>query len=123
MIQKFSLYSALTLCLTAFFSHPALASDLATEENNTIVKEDIASAQVTSEVCPTLLGQNAKFDSTIQRLIQTYLEEYSEQGMTYAQLQADSEYQSILAETRQGAKQTSQDEQKAACEEVLSYQE
>ncbi len=65
MIKKFSLFSALTLSLAAFISPSVMANDLTVEENNTIVKEDIASAQVMAEVCPAIIGQNAKFNSTI----------------------------------------------------------
>ncbi|WP_216936860.1 MULTISPECIES: MCR_0457 family protein [unclassified Acinetobacter] len=122
MIKKFSLFGALTLSVAAFISPSVLASDLTVEENDTIVKEDIASAQVMAEVCPAVIGQNAKLDSTIQQLIQSYLAEYSDKGMNYTKLQADSEYKSLLEEARQGAKQTSVGEQKTVCKEVLDYQ-
>ena len=122
MIKKFSLFSALTLSLAAFISPSVMANDLTAEENNTIVKEDIASAQVMAEVCPAIIGQNAKLNSTIEQLIQSYLAEYSDKSMSYAQLQADNEYKSILEEARLGAKQTSDDEQKTVCNEVLNYQ-
>ncbi|ENU63365.1 MCR_0457 family protein [Acinetobacter lwoffii] len=122
MIKKFSLFSALTLSLAAFISPSVMANDLTVEENNTIVKEDIASAQVMAEVCPAVIGQSAKLNSTIQELIQSYLAEYSDKGMSYQKLQADSEYKSLLEEARQGAKQTSSDEQKTVCEEMLNYQ-
>ena len=46
MIKKFSLFSARTFSLAAFISPSVMANDLTVEENNTIVKEDIASAQV-----------------------------------------------------------------------------
>ncbi|MBD8008248.1 MULTISPECIES: MCR_0457 family protein [Acinetobacter] len=122
MIKKFPLFGALTLSLTVFISPSVLATDLTVEENDTIVKEDIAAAQVMTEVCPAVIGQNAKLDSTIQQLIQSYLAEYSDKGMSYTKLQADSEYKSLLEEARQGAKQTAKDEQKTVCEEVLDYQ-
>lgn len=122
MIKKFSLFSALTLSLAAFISPSVMANDLTVEENNTIVKEDIASAQVMAEVCPAIIGQNLKFNSTVEQLIQSYLADYSDKGMSYQKLQADSEYKSLLEEARQGAKQTSSDEQKTVCEEMLNYQ-
>lgn len=122
MIKKFPLFGALTLSLTVFISPSVLATDLTVEENDTIVKEDIAAAQVMTEVCPAMIGQNAKLDSIIQTLIQSYLADYSDKGMSYQKLQADSEYKSLLEEARQGAKQTSTDEQKTVCEEILDYQ-
>ncbi|MGE8538913.1 MAG: MCR_0457 family protein [Acinetobacter sp.] len=122
MIKKFALFGTFALSLAALVSPSVMASDLTAEENNTIVKEDIASAQVMAEVCPVVIGKNAKFDSTIQTLIQSYLADYSDKGMSYQKLQADSEYKSLLEEARQSAKQTSSDEQKTVCEEVLDYQ-
>lgn len=122
MIKKFSLFSAFALSLAVSVSPSVMASELTVDENNTIVKEDIASAQVMAEVCPAMIGQNAKLDSIIQTLIQSYLADYSDKGMSYQKLQADNEYKSLLEEARQGAKQTSTDEQKTVCEEILDYQ-
>ncbi len=122
MIKKFSLFSAFALSLAVSVSPSVMASELTVDENNTIVKEDIASAQVMAEVCPAMIGQNAKLDSIIQTLIQSYLADYSDKGMSYQKLQADSEYKSLLGEARQGAKQTRTDEQKTVCEEILDYQ-
>ena len=122
MIKKFSLFSAFALSLAVSVSPSVMASELTVDENNTIVKEDIASAQVMAEVCPAMIGQNAKLDSIIQTLIQSYLADYSDKGMSYQKLQADSEYKSLLEEARQGAKQTSTDELKTVCEEILDYQ-
>ncbi len=53
-----------------------------------------------AEVCPAIIGKNAKFDSNIQSLIKSYLADYSEKSMTYEKLQADAEYKSFLAESR-----------------------
>ncbi|HJF27936.1 hypothetical protein OC498_04655 [Acinetobacter bohemicus] len=122
MMKKKSL-SGVALCFSALFSHSVLATtDLTTEESNTIIKEDIAAAQVMAEVCPAIIGKNATFDSVIQQLIQTYLGEYSVKGMTYSALQADSEYKSLLKEARDGAKQSSQEEQQTVCQEILDHQ-
>lgn len=63
MIKKFSLFSAFALSLAVSVSPSVMASELTVDENNTIVKEDIASAQVMAEVCPAMIGQNAKLDS------------------------------------------------------------
>lgn len=123
MMKKFSLWGTLALSLATFVSPAVIANDLTAEENDMIVKEDVASAQVMIEVCPGIIGQNAKFDTTIQQLIQSYLKEYSDKSMTYQKLQADSEYKTVLEEARQGTKQTAKDEQKTACEDVLAYQE
>lgn len=116
--------SLLGLGIAALFSSTVLADEsLSLEEANTIVKEDLASTQVIAEVCPAIIGKNAKFEQNIQSLINTYLQDYSDQSMTFDKIQADSEYKAILDETRLAAKETSKDEQLSVCDDVLNYQD
>jgi hypothetical protein len=123
MIKTISFRSLLSLGFAAVFSQAVMADEGLTQaEANTIVKEDIASAQVMTEVCPGVIGQNAKFDGNIKVLIQSYLADFSDKSMTYEKLQSDSEYKSVLNEARQTAKETSADEQKSVCGDVLGYQ-
>ncbi|MGA9697537.1 MULTISPECIES: MCR_0457 family protein [Acinetobacter] len=123
MIKTISLRGFLGLGLAALLSQAVLADESLTQaEANTLIKEDIASTQVMAEVCPAILGKNAKFNHNIQQLIQTYLQDYSDKSMTYDKIQADSEYKSVLDEARQAAKETSKDEQKTVCNEVVNYE-
>ncbi|UIP24335.1 MCR_0457 family protein [Acinetobacter towneri] len=119
MILALPFRRLLGLGFAVVMTQAVVASDLTAEEANTIIKEDVAAAQVMTEMCPALIGKNAKLDSNIQALIQTYLQDYSESNMTLAKLQADTEYQSVLTEARQAATDTSADEQKAVCLEAL----
>ena len=119
MILALPFRRLLSLGFAAVLTQSVIAEDLTAEEANTIIKEDVAAAQVMTEMCPALIGKNAKLDSNIQALIQTYLQDYSDSSMTLAKLQADTEYQSVLTEARQAAKDTSADEQKAVCLEAL----
>ncbi|KAB0623610.1 hypothetical protein F7P75_13840 [Acinetobacter gandensis] len=123
MIKTIALRGILGLGLAALLSQAVIADDGFTQdEANTIVKEDIASAQVMAEVCPALIGKNAKFDTNITTLTQSYLADYSDKSMTLAKLQADSEYKSVLEEARQAAKETDKSEQKSVCDDVLNYE-
>ena len=122
MITKISFRSLLGLGFAALLSQAVLADEGLTQaEANTIIKEDIASTQVMAEVCPAIVGKNAKFDHNIHQLIQSYLQEYSDKSMTYDKIQADTEYKSVLDEARQAAKETSKDEQKSVCDDVVNY--
>ena len=122
MIKTISFSSLLGLSFAAVFSQAVIADDGLTQaEANTIVKEDIASAQVMAEVCPAIVGKNATFDGNIKTLVQSYLADYSDQSMTYEKIQLDGEYKSLLQESRDSAKETSADEQKAVCDDVLNY--
>ncbi|NWK74054.1 hypothetical protein D7V64_00420 [Acinetobacter cumulans] len=124
MITTLSFRRLLGLSLAAVLSQAVIADEgLTPAEANTIIKEDIASTQVMAEVCPAIIGKNAKFDSNIQSLIKSYLADYSEKSMTYEKLQADAEYKSFLAESRTAAKESSKEEQKSVCDDVLNYEE
>ena len=111
------------LTITTFHSSAFASDKLSAAEANTVLKEDIAGTQVLSETCPALIGKQAKFDQNIQKLIQTSLKEYAGATMTFAALQNDAEYKSILAEAHKTLKETAADEQKTVCEDVLNYQE
>ena len=122
MIKSLTLRNFFGLGMAIMISQSAFALEgLSTEEANTIVKEDIAAAQVMTEFCPALVGQGSKIESNIQTLIQTYLQDYSDKSMTYAKLQSDSEYQSILQEARTDAKGTDKAEQKSVCDDVINF--
>ena len=123
MIKMISFRSFLGLGFAALLSQAVLADEGLTQaEANTIVKEDLASAQVMAEVCPAIVGKNAKFDHNIHQLIQSYLQDSSDKSMTYDKIQADTEYKSVLDEARQAAKETSKDEQKSVCDDVVNYE-
>jgi uncharacterized protein YpmS len=123
MITTLSFRRLLGLSLAAVLSQAVIADEgLTPAEANTIIKEDIASTQVMAEVCPAIIGKNAKFDSNIQTLIKSYLADYSEKSMTYEKLQADTEYKSFLEESRTAAKESSKEEQKSVCDDVLNYE-
>ena len=117
--------SVLRLVLTSIIlstsSQISLANeDLSTAEKNSIVKEDVAAMQVLKDYCPTVMGKNAKFDQNVQNLLAEYLNEYSDNSMTLQKLQQDAEYQKILKETQKSLNETSIDDNKFACEEIIT---
>ena len=123
MIKLISFRSLLSLGVAALLSQAVLANEgLTPAEANTMVKEDIASAQVMIEVCPAIIGKNAKFDHNTHQLIQSYLQDYSDKSMNFDKIQSNTEYKSILNEARQAAKETSKDEQKSVCDDVVNYE-
>ncbi|MBO6152033.1 MAG: hypothetical protein J6O15_05480 [Acinetobacter sp.] len=123
MIKLISFRSLLSLGVAALLSQAVLANEgLTPAEANTMVKEDIASAQVMIEVCPAIIGKNAKFDHNTHQLIQSYLQNYSDKSMSFDRIQSDTEYKSILNEAREAAKETSKDEQKSVCDDVVNYE-
>jgi len=122
MIKTLSFRRVLGLGFAVLFAQAVSANEgLTQEEANSIVKEDIASTQIMAEVCPAVIGKNAKLDANVKLLTQMYLKDYTG-SMTLDQLQADPEYKSILQETRKAAQETSKEEQQAVCMDVVEYQ-
>ncbi|MGN7835388.1 MCR_0457 family protein [Acinetobacter sp. 22323] len=122
MIKNTVAVAALALALTAGLSSPAFSAENLSAEVDLTIKEDLASVQVLTEVCPGIVGKNAKFEQNTQQLIKQYLSDYSDKSMTYDKIQQDKEYQSALQEARQEAKQTAKDEHQAVCNDLITQQ-
>lgn len=111
-LSRFIRFSALSFALVA------TTAVYANAEDDEIIREDIASAQVMTETCPAAIGKNAKFDQNIQKAISALLGKYSNKSATFENLQKDAEYQEVLTEAREAAKEVDSEEQKTVCEEV-----
>lgn len=108
------------LSLTFVTSSITFAAGADVNEENTLIKDDIASAQVLTEMCPSLIGKNAKFDQNIKKMVSSSLNGYSDKSATFESLQKDAEYQSLLKDARTAAKEVDNAEQKTACEDILT---
>lgn len=106
--------------LSAAFTLPTFAEGLSPAELDLLVKEDIATAQVLTEICPALIGEHAKINLHVDQFTQTNLKRLSDPATTLAQLKADTEYQAAYAEAKQVATEYDSAEQKQGCEEILA---
>ena len=113
-LSRFIRFSALSFALVA------TTAVYANAEDDEIIREDIASAQVMTETCPAVIGKNAKFDQNIKKMVSSSLSGYSDKSATFESLQKDTEYQSLLKDARVSAKEVDQAEQISACEDILS---
>ena len=104
-----------------FLVAPAVFADAASvKEADALIKDDIANAQVLIEMCPNLIGKNAKFDQNIKKMVDSYLGSYSDKSASLESLQKDAEFNTLLKDARQAATEVDKAEQKAVCEEVLN---
>ena len=71
------------LSLTFVTSSITFAAGADVNEENTLIKDDIASAQVLTEMCPSLIGKNAKFDQNIKKMVSSSLSGYSDKSATF----------------------------------------
>ena len=106
-----------------FLVAPAVFADAASvKEADALIKDDIANAQVLIEMCPNLIGKNAKFDQNIKKMVDSYLGSYSDKSASLESLQKDGEFSSLLKDARQAATEVDKAEQQAVCEEVLNFE-
>lgn len=92
------------------------------KEADALIKDDIANAQVLIEMCPALIGKNEKFDQNIKQMVASYLSNYSDKSASIESLQKDGEFQSLLKDAREAAKEVEKSEQKSVCEDVLNFE-
>lgn len=106
------------------FTAPVVFADetVSVKEADTLIKDDIANAQVLIEMCPALIGKNAKFDQNIKKMVGTYLSNYSDKLASLESLQKDAEFKSLLKDAHEAAAEVDKAEQKAVCEEVLNFE-
>ena len=106
-----------------FLAAPAVFADAASvQEADALIKDDIANAQVLIEMCPNLIGKNAKFDQNIKKMVDSYLGSYSDKSASLENLQKDAEFNTLLKDARQAATEVDKAEQQAACKEVLNFE-
>ncbi|WP_343579099.1 hypothetical protein [Acinetobacter sp.] len=106
------------------FTAPVVFADeaVSVKEADALIKDDIANAQVLIEMCPVLIGKNAKFDQNIKKMVGTYLSNYSDKSASLESLQKDAEFKSLLKDAHEAAAEVDKVEQKAVCEEVLNFE-
>lgn len=105
-----------------FTAQAIFAEAISVQEADALIKDDIANAQVLIEMCPKLIGKNAKFDQNINQIIASYLEGYSNKSASLQSLQTDNDFKISLKEARAAAKEVDQAEQKSVCEDVLNFE-
>ena len=79
-------------------------------------------AQVLVEMCPNLIGKNAKFDQNIKKMMGSYLSNYSDKSASLDSLQKDAEFKTLLKDAREAASEVDKAEQKSVCDEVLNFE-
>lgn len=86
------------------------------------LKEDLAYAQVFSEICPKLIGNNKNFDQAYKRYIDVKLKDVSNPQLAVQYLnEEDGEYKSLLQQFRQNVSTASSEENRAVCLDMIEW--
>lgn len=93
---------------------------LSRAELDVIVKEDIASAQVLTEICPSIIGNKTELNKNIEKFTQLNLKRLSNPATTLTALQQDSEYQAAYKDAKKATTEIDDAERKSECENVLT---
>ena len=119
MKKNFKSITILTsLCLFSFSTLHAEA--LSPAELDQLVKEDIATAQVLTEVCPSLVGHQDKINHYVNEFTVNNLTRFSTPNLSLAQLQQDPQYKVAYEEAKRDFLAADQNEQKQGCSEITT---
>ncbi|MCH4248373.1 MAG: hypothetical protein LKF82_11175 [Acinetobacter populi] len=86
------------------------------------LKEDLAYAQVFSEICPKLIGNNKNFDQAYKRYIDVKLKDVSNPQLAVQFLnEEDTDYKNLLQQFRQNVSTASSEENRAVCLDMIEW--
>lgn len=112
---------AIVVC-TAFLT-PTVSfadeDDFSAAEKQTMLKEDLALAQMLSDFCPSIVADSSRLNVNLEALKNKSLVELTD--FTEATLATDAEYQTLLKAAQDATSQISKDEQRSLCEDALNY--
>ena len=127
--MKLSLFKSLSLGLltTAVMSlsvtHAAKQQDENIEVTPTqkITQQELAAIYVLSEVCPSLVKNDADFEKGYSKLAHEYLPQEKDAVSALSKLSKEKKFKSILAEARSDAKKAGDAKNKEICQELMTY--
>ncbi len=110
-----------------FTSHTfAAAKETSHDENievtqTQVTKEELAAIYVLSEVCPSLIKEDKKFDQGYARLLKDYLPGENNPATAIKTLSKQSSFKAALKEARQDAKKAGDKGNLGVCQDVSNY--
>jgi hypothetical protein len=119
--RKFGLASSIFMGI--FFTHTVQANDNNIEVTpmQQVTPQELAAIYVISEVCPSLVSDQKKFNSGFEQLIQEYLPNEKEPVEALNKMAKTSDFKAILEEARADAKNAGTEKNQAICEELVTY--
>ncbi|GAA5010625.1 hypothetical protein GCM10023206_18450 [Acinetobacter puyangensis] len=120
-----------TLCLGLSVFANAAQDKHANHNNGDVVdvssdigslKEDLAYAQVFSEICPKLIGNNKNFDQAYKRYVDVKLKDVSNPQLALQFLnEEDEDYKNLLQQFRQNVSSASSESNRAVCLDMIEW--
>ena len=86
-----------------------------------VTNHELAAIYVLSEICPSMVSDQAKFNAGYQKLAKEYLPTENNPVARLELLSQQANFKSILAEAQNDAKAAGDDKNQQICEELTSY--
>lgn len=86
-----------------------------------VTSQELAAIYVLSDICPTLVSDQKKFELGYKKLAHDYLSEEKDPVAALNALAKQSSFKSVLDEAKNDAKVASIAENKEICEDIVNY--
>ncbi|WP_445115577.1 MCR_0457 family protein [Acinetobacter sp. WZC-1] len=86
-----------------------------------VTQEELAAIYVLSEICPSLVKKDQKFDQGYSRLVKDYLPDEQHPEAALINLSKQASFKKVLNEARQDAKKAGDKGNLAVCSDVSNY--
>ena len=123
MFKSLSLGLLTTALMTVSVTHAATQQEenINVTPTQKITQQELAAIYVLSEVCPSLVKDDAQFSRGYSKLAQEYLPQEKDAVSALSKLSKEKKFKSILAEARTDAKKAGDSKNKEICQELTTY--
>ena len=119
----FKALSIFSLSVSAVLAQSAFANNenIDVTPDQQITSHELAAIYVISEVCPSLVTDQAKFDQGFSKLVKEYLPSQKNPVQALKDLAKQSNFSPVLTEARSDAKAAGDTKNQAICNELSNY--
>ena len=83
--------------------------------------QELAAIYVLSEICPSLIGKDLKFNKAYEQLVKAYLSNEDDAVDVLKKRANSKDFKAALKEARSDAKAASDDDNRQICDDVRNY--
>ena len=125
----FAQLSLSLLIMSSFATSPVFAADKksvaekieVTPISEDVTKEELAAIYVLSEICPSLIGKDLKFNKAYEKLVKAYSSNEDDAVDVLKKRVKSKDFKAALEEARNDAKAASDDDNRQICDDVRNY--
>lgn len=92
-----------------------------TPTSDSVTKQELAAIYVLSEICPSLIGKDLKFNKAYDNLVKAYLNNDANAVESLNKRVKGKDFKEALKEARNDAKAASDSDNRQICDDVRNY--